>query len=72
MTAPAKGTITIPNTKITDFFIVNYVSANMNRALIKGSEYTPVQVGNNIRIDLKPNYAVSEASVYITGIKMGV
>lgn len=72
MTVSAKTPIVMTNTKLTDFFIVNYISGTMNRALIKGTEYTPVQNGNDVRIDLKPALMVTGANVYITGMKMGV
>ena len=72
MTSSAKTPIVITDAKLSDFFVVNYVSATMNRALIKDTEYTPVQVGNNVRIDLKPALMVTGANVHIVGMKMGV
>ena len=72
MTASAKSPIVIMDAKLTDFFVVNYVSATMNRALISGTEFTPVQVGSNVRIDLKPALMATGANVHIVGMKMGV
>ena len=72
MTSSAKTPIVITDAKLSDFFVINYVSATMNRALIKDTEYTPVQVGNNVRIDLKPALMVTGANVHIVGMKMGV
>ena len=70
-TFSAKNAIVLPKTKLSDFFIVNYISANMNRVLIQGAEYTPTQVGSDVRIDLQPGLMVTGANVYIVGIKMG-
>ena len=72
MTASAKSPIVITDAKLTDFFVVNYVSATMNRALISGTEFTPVQVGSDVRIDLKPALMATGANVHIVGMKMGV
>ena len=72
MTASAKSPIVISDAKVSDFFVVNYISATMNRALIKDTEFTPVQSGSNVRIDLKPALMVTGASVNVVGVKMGV
>ena len=71
-TFSAKMPIVLENTKLLDMFFVYYISANMNRMLIQGTEYTPVAVGKDIRIDLQPGLKITGASVYISGIKMGV
>ena len=72
MTASAKSPIVITDAKLTDFFVVNYVSATMNRALISGTEFAPVQVGSDVKIDLKPALMATGANVHIVGMKMGV
>lgn len=71
-TFAANSAITLENASLNDFFIVNYISSNMNRALIKGSEYTPTEVGSNVRIDLQPGLMTTGASVYIVGFRVGV
>lgn len=71
-TFSAKSPIVLNNTKLSDFFIVNYISSSMNRALIRGAEYTPVQNGQSVRIDLQPGLMTTGASVHVVGFKTGV
>lgn len=70
-TFSATSPIMLTNTKMVDYFSVNYISPNVNRALIRGTEYTPVVTGNDIRIDLAPSLKLTGANVYIIGFKTG-
>ena len=58
--------------KETDVIFVNYMSEEMNRILMEGTEYTVVSSENKLTIMLEP-YLMSEgAQVYVTGFKVGV
>ena len=67
------GDITIDGVKETDMLFVFYVSADMNRVLMRDSEYDVSANGTTgIRISLHPDLVSSGATLYITGMKFGV
>jgi hypothetical protein len=66
------GDILLTDTKLSDFVLVFYVSATMNRILMRDMEYTTQTAGSDVRISLQPDLVSSGASLYITGIKFGL
>lgn len=70
---PTTGDITVDGVKETDMLFVFYVSADMNRVLMRGAEYEISANGaTGVRISLHPDLVSSGANLYITGIKFGV
>lgn len=70
-TFPTTGAIMLGNTKPNDFIIVNYISPDMSRMLIKGAEYSLTAVGNDTRVDLQASLVSSNANISIVGFKIG-
>lgn len=69
---PTDGDILLPNVKITDLILINYVSAAMSRILMRGIEFTLETAGSDVRVSLHPDLVSSGANLYITGIKFGL
>ena len=66
-----KDELLLKDCLISDYIIVNYISENMNRILIKDLEYELIQDDNNIEIVLSPELIDNEAYIYVTGFKKG-
>lgn len=67
----ADASITVPNTKTTDYFNVMYITDTKSVPLIYNTDYTLVQNGSSVVLALNNKLVSSAASLYISGIHIG-
>lgn len=69
---PANMIHPIAGAKDTDMINVFYISKDMNRILIKDSEYSMQNQSDGLHITLPAYLSVNNAQIYVTGFKLGV
>ena len=68
----ANALTNISNIKSTDFILISYSSSTINRILINGTDYTLQDDANSLNVILNSQLVSSSASIYVTGISIGV
>lgn len=67
----ASAATTIPNVSVSDYMQVTYITETKNTLLIRDTDYTVTENGNNVILALHNNLVSGVASLYITGIHIG-
>lgn len=71
MHMPAVALEIIKDASLDDFIQINLIGQVENRILIKNVDYSLKSVTSGLRIELSPELAIPDNTIYVTGFKIG-